>query len=338
MSKPEYNYRNMLKTREELFALSEDRVLVTKELHQSNDYYGHASIIKKYVGLSNDYVIKAAIEHGMMWQDFIWEVDLNAPFPTIIVYGPGRYQAYRKFPSRVIIPIGPYIAYSPHYLDKQTLEKEKKRLGKMLLAFPLASTHYIEFNYDIKAYCKELEDMSKDFDSIGICLYWKDILTGKGDIFLKYGFECFTAGHMFDPLFLSRLKSIIELSTVTTSNHVGTYLGYSVYMGRPFWLTNPGEVNISKPINIIDDETPMSWSAFPQFSKPFSARHGDISVNQMEVVDRYWGLSNIKSVEEMEKIIKEAEESYKRKKIVDGIFKPIRMVANIVRKLIKSYI
>ena len=45
-----------------------------------------------------------------------------------------------------------------------------------------------------------------------------------------------TAGYIMDPLFLSRLKSIIQLSDLTMSNNVGTHLGYCIYLNKPHWI------------------------------------------------------------------------------------------------------
>ena len=49
---------------EKLYEWSKDRLLVTDELHSSNDFYGHATILKKYAQIQPEYQIKAAIEHG----------------------------------------------------------------------------------------------------------------------------------------------------------------------------------------------------------------------------------------------------------------------------------
>ena len=33
---------------DKLYTLAQDRPLVTNEIHEQNDFYGHATIIKKY--------------------------------------------------------------------------------------------------------------------------------------------------------------------------------------------------------------------------------------------------------------------------------------------------
>jgi predicted O-methyltransferase YrrM len=299
-------------TRDEINKFAEDRPLKTVEIHEANDFYGHASIIKQYAGISPDYQVKAAIEHGFFGTRIGWDADLNSPLPAIFFRGPKRYAALSKYTNKALVPIGPYIAYAPHYMDQQTIAAEKKRLGKMLLAFPAHSTHWIDTDFDFKKYCQELANIGKDFDSICICLYWKDILRGQADIFLSYGFECFTAGHIFDPLFLPRLKSIIEICTVTTSNLVGTHLGYSIFMGKPCWLVTTGDIVCSKAKDVTHEASLYSDPDVIKLNKAFSVRNNDISTYQKKLVEQDWGISKVKSPEEMRFLLEMTDDIYKK--------------------------
>ena len=72
-----------------IYELSKDRPLKSTEIFQPNDFYGHASIIKRYVKLPENYQIKAAIEHGAGIGGNIWDdsrvlvYDLTAIFAGI---------------------------------------------------------------------------------------------------------------------------------------------------------------------------------------------------------------------------------------------------------------
>ena len=298
--------------KEELLKLAEDRPLITSEKYEPNDFYGTATIIKQYIGAPPDYAIKAAIEHGPVITDYIWDVDLNAELPAIISTSRYRSSVLSKHTSKALFSIGPYIAYAPYYLDPPTMEKEKKRLGKMLLAFHGHSSSYIDVHFDTKEYCQKLAEVAKDFDSVCICLYWIDVLRGFADIFMSYGFECVTAGHIYDPLFMPRLKSIIELATIATSNEYGTYLCYSVYLGKPFWFIKSGEITYKRLTDISRDDTQFNHPNTLEIEKIFSVQNSDISPYQQELVDKYSGLSDIKSVEEMRSIINEMELMYNK--------------------------
>ena len=57
--------------------MAADRALATVEVHASNDFYGHATVLKEYAGLPPKRPLKAAIEHGAPVTDLIWQVDLQ---------------------------------------------------------------------------------------------------------------------------------------------------------------------------------------------------------------------------------------------------------------------
>ena len=66
-----------------IYELSKDRPLKSNEIFQPNDFYGHASILKKYVKLPENYQIKAAIEHGAGIGGNIWDQNIKNILPAI---------------------------------------------------------------------------------------------------------------------------------------------------------------------------------------------------------------------------------------------------------------
>ena len=61
--------------------LCQDRELVTSEIHESNDFYGQASVLKRYAGLPLRYSLKAVLEHAPVVQDNMWQHDRGARLP-----------------------------------------------------------------------------------------------------------------------------------------------------------------------------------------------------------------------------------------------------------------
>ena len=106
---------------EKLYEWSKDRPLVTPELHSSNDFYGHATILKKYAQIQPEYQIKAAIEHGPFLPGWAWDVDFKSSLPAMLVYGVHRYPVLKEKINKALFPIGPIIRYAPHFLDNHTL-------------------------------------------------------------------------------------------------------------------------------------------------------------------------------------------------------------------------
>jgi glycosyltransferase involved in cell wall biosynthesis/predicted SAM-dependent methyltransferase len=289
-----------------------DKQLVTPELHQSNDFYGFASLLKSYAGISHDYQIKAVIEHAPIMGMFIWDVDVQSKLPAILPMSHYRVQFLKKKVNKAIIPIGPMITYAQHYLSEENLKKEKQRIGKNLLVFPPHSTHHVDTEYDIHNYCKFLEKIGKDFNTITICLYWKDILLKKAKYYQEHGFECVTAGHMFDPLFMSRLKSIIELSTITTSCQITSAFGYCILLGKPHYYHEFGIKYNAASQNILErDAVDYVTPFFRWVLDLFSELRDDITPKQREAVYHYFGGYDTKSPQEVLDIFRITEDMYR---------------------------
>ena len=279
-------------------------MLTTPELHKS----------KEYAGLPNDYSIKAAVEHGPFFGDFIWPQDINNPLPAIITFSKNRAEFLEKKTNKKNFSIGPYIHYAKHYLTKSRLKRERKRLGKNLLVFPFHETSITKLDYDIDELCREIKSIGKRFDSIRICLYWKDILNKKDEFYKKHGFETVTAGHIFDPNFLPRLKSIIEVSTATMSNGFGTYIGYSTFMNKPHYLFVQ-KIKFRK-LNVDAKRALAIWknSIFREMLKALSIFSTDTTSKQYNLVSSFFGFDQIKTPEQMKKIFEVCENLWQKRK------------------------
>lgn len=288
--------------------LSEDIPLFTNELHVQNDFYGHAAILKKFVGFKKSYIIKAAIEHGIFFAIDFWDMDVNAPFPAIFTMSNERKLFLEKVSDKKVFAIGPYINYAEHALSEKQLINEKKRLGNNMLIFPAHSSHRVDTNYNFDILLDQINKIGKDFDSIRICLYWKDILRGFDKFFKEKGFECVSAGHIFDPMFLPRLKSIIELSTATASNLFGTHVGYSIFMNKPHYLFAQ-QVDFIGPHEDIGDGIEDKNL---EFERIFGQLCDKITQEQYDYINKFWGLTEIKPKEEVKAILFEIEEDYKK--------------------------
>lgn len=304
-------------TFEQLYRLAKDRPLITNEIHTSNDFYGNATILKDYAGFPKDYQIKAAIEHGPFGAGFVWDVDINSPVPAIFSFASYRFPVLKKRTNKALFPIGPIMHYAPYSFSEDSIAHEKKRLGKNLLVFPPHSTHWIDINYDIHDYCEFLEYFGKEFNQIRICLYWKDILRGFAEEYSRHGFECVTAGHIYDPLFLPRLKTIIELSSLTTSSANGTHILYCIMMEKPHFLMKIDVRRTAEKNEIIKRDTPNlnnsdNRKAVAEIWKTFSILNDDVTPRQKEIARKYWGMGENKSINEMRMLFEITEDIYQK--------------------------
>lgn len=282
----------------------------TNEIHQPNDWYGHAHTLKNFLNIPQSYQFKFIMEHGLYLNEQVDQIDNETNLPAFLTYSNYRKEVLKKYRKHAF-SIGPFIHYAKNILSEREIKLEKKRLGNSLLFFPAHSTPIIGMEFDAKKLCKRIKSLAKYCDSIRICLYWKDILMGRDKIYRDFGFECVTAGHMLDPNFLPRLKSLISISDLTASNIISSQTGFSIHLGKP-------HIVIMDQLNLI---TTQNWKnrineifaskgyieMFSEFSKP----NYKITQKQRDLVKKYWGTHNIKTRGELAKIVKETENYYK---------------------------
>lgn len=291
----------------DLFELSKEKPLITNELYPQNDFYGHATILKQYANVDKNYQIKAVIRHcPTLSKDQIWDSDLNSILPSMFTFSSREFKLYQSITKKILFSIGPLILYAKHFLKEEQLEVEKKRLQTNLLVFPSHSCHMINAVYDIDEFCRNIKKIGKEFNKVRICLYWRDVQLGYAEKFLNHGFECVSAGHIYDPLFLSRLKSIIDTSTVTASNNIGTHIGYCIIMNKPHYLFNCGH----KYYN--DKFKELKYDFSKELWKLFSTFEMEISSEQREMVNQFWGTSQQKTAQEVQNLFKLTEDFYQQ--------------------------
>ncbi len=259
------------------------------------------------------YQFKFILEHGLYLNEDVDAIDLETNLPSMVTYSKYRVDILKQYRKRVF-GIGPFIHYAKSFLNDSQISLEKKRLKKNILLFPVHSTPDIDIDYDIHKFCKKVKKIGKNYDSIRVCLYWKDILIGRDKIYRDYGFECVTAGHMLDPLFLPRLKSLLLISDLTLSNVISAHVGYSIFLGRPhiliaeslkmstssYWKKRIGEYWSSDGYKLVREE--------------FSKINYKITPNQKKLVNIYWGSNLIKNKKQLAKIVKLTEKVYKTQK------------------------
>ena len=305
--------------KESIYDLAKDRPLKTVEIYEPNDFYGHATNLKKYANLSQSYQIKAAIEHGAGLGGNIWEQDIINPLPCIFTSSTYRAELLKRKTEKKVFVIGPNILYADAILKEQDLAYERQRLGTNILSFPAHSTHHVDAHYDISKYCEILKKLAKDYQTTRVCLYWKDILRGVHKAYQDHGFEVVTAGHIYDPSFLLRLKSIIDTATLTTSNSVGTHIGYCIMLGKPHLLTELEVRRTSEKQERLNECADYNEKLdVIEIRNNFTTLKTDITAKQKEIVNKYWGFSEFRSKEELASIITESEQRYQRRKSLGG--------------------
>jgi hypothetical protein len=278
-----------------------------------NSFYGISASLKLYSNYSKK--INYFIEHGIYFGSVIHQFERDYYLRNIITPSLVRKEHIETKTMKKVLTVGPYIHYAKEYLDEASFIRLKEQLGKVLLVFPSHSTAKINAEFDLKLLFSKIEQLKRDFDTIIICLYWKDIVMGHEREYLKNGYKVVTAGHMFDDNFLSRLRLMIKLSDVTVSNSLGTHLGYSIYLGKPHTIFKQKIIHdtsdkkyLKYDRSIFNEET---WNSFitekRDVERFFLDYSTSISKEQYDIVDKYWGISEIKTADVLYNHLSEGE-------------------------------
>lgn len=200
------------------------------DLTPNSSYYGIMHQIKKYAGI--DGFCSWNVEHGLYLGEYVENESLGKAIKGTITFSNERKKHLESRVKKKIVTIGPYIHYVDDYYDADKHYQVKEQLGTVLLVFPPHSTRNLQVAYDTEIFIDKLTKMGRNYDTVMVCMFFKDILFGRQKLYEDVGFKIVTSGHMYDYNFLSRQKEMIKLSDYTVSASVGTHIGYCLYMGK----------------------------------------------------------------------------------------------------------
>jgi hypothetical protein len=274
---------------------------------KDSNFYGINHSIKKYIGIQK---IKHSFEHGLYFGNYIPFATFLKTTKSIITFSENRKKHLISAGiKKPIYVIGPYIHYADISLTEKEFKNFKQSLGKTFLFF---FSHSIkDFNVEIDALklIKKINKIASNYDTILVCLYYKDILN---NIYPKYfevaGFKIVTAGNLYDINFLSRLKLIIQLADFTSSNSIGTHTGYCVYLNKPHFVIEQ-KIKFSKDdkTSIIEfrdnDQINLMEKEINEIIIEFSKYSIHITEIQKQIVNKYWGTSFIKNKDELKNLL-----------------------------------
>ncbi len=291
--------------------------MITSELQQSNDFYGDAYILKKYAGIPTSYPLKAVVEHGPAFQTCHWMPELQAPLPAFITSSSDSSKYVYQLTQKLPLTIGPIIAYAKPYLSRKKSTELKKKLGKNLLVFIPHATHSCSVEIKNNNVITEIEKEAKNYDSVTISIYWREITSELVKYYSSQGYYCITCGHMFDNHFLNRQRTILELCDSVLSFGMISAIYYAVYFNKnlkiipdndfaSFHLTPQKKIDVA---NQIKRETDIFQKYNLTLRKIFTTMTSPTPAikNFMEQTCAY---SQIKKPKELKNFFTIAEEMY----------------------------
>ena len=283
-------------------ALSQPIPYYPEEKIRDSNYYGYAQAIRKYAGIDK---LNAALEHGLYLGNRITTAEGYRTTRSVIAMSNNRVDSFKIHGlNKPIIAIGPYIHYADPLLTEEEFAKMKKLLGKVLLVMPVHAARATSVDYSRKVLLDYIDKIRGEYDTVMVCIHFRDVLNNPECVsdYEAKGYKIVCAGNAFDTSFVRRLKSIIMLSDYVLSNSHGTNTGFCTCLGKPQTIIH--DPDLVKHHSFYTDEVQkIRDEQVLEIESAFSDYCFKITEMQYRIVDKYWGLSNIKSKEELKQAI-----------------------------------
>lgn len=290
--------------------ICQPRELVTSEIHPANDYYGQASVLKRYAGLSLQDSLRLVVEHGINLDDIVWPFDANAPLPMIGSCSDWRAEVHRNKTAKVAVPIGFGYLYARHVVADLLGPDPSSNDRRGIIAFPCHSTHTIKARFDHFDYARRLAELSTDSNPVAICAYWKDFLDGSLQPYIDQGLMVVSCGHLYDPDFMLRFHNICRQFKTAVSNAIGTHLFQAVASGCNFHFLDSSHVVFEIPEHekaACGQFNPRFQAAEKEARELFAYPSESISPQQQAFVDRFIGTHHRLSRPELRRLFEKAK-------------------------------
>ncbi len=239
-------------------------------------------------------------EHGLIFHNSNWSDTENTVRASCVTFGDFRKEILQKFYDTPVFCVGPYIHYAEDYYKPEKFFDIKNKIGKNLLVFPTHGTDDAKITYSEKCFADKIFELKNDFDSVTVCVFWWNLNDPMVSFLREKGCHIVSAGYREDPNFLSRLKTIIDLSDLAIGDSIGTNVGYCISRNKPFAYFE-SETD-KKDFCKTDTEDERFVKEHTDNLKNIFKDAYSIGEAQLKACNYYWGLDKIKTREQLHDI------------------------------------
>lgn len=237
-------------------------------------------------------ILYPSIEHGFFPEDIVSNETFKTARMTCATFSDYRKEIIRAKTNLPVFTVGPYIQYANSYYDQEKLAAEKSTLGKTLLFFVSHSVDAVSVSRNDELLINQLHELGADHSTIMISVFWWDICSPFVQRCKKEGFKVVSAGYLNDPMFLRRLRTIIELADDIYSDALGTHTSYCAALGN-YCKMITCETSFSQQMRkrgaYIEEVIQQANSNMIE---------DELNEHALDTLRRYWGLGVYRNPEE----------------------------------------
>lgn len=256
------------------------------EKNIDNLYYGHYHILKKYSKTILPYKINGELQHG-------WSPDHGIPSNPFLeskndkkkryyLFNEDNHEKCAKYGYSNVKIIGAPFIYIP-----DIFKKNKEQSSKSLILFPLHSHEFDAFNNifaSYKYYINEIEKIRHHFNTITVCLGWKEYANKKiVNLYKERGNRVITMGHRENnPNFLYKFVKIVASHEYVSSDSISSAIFYGLIMRKKVFLYGK---HMGGPQNL---DSNMKWDGMiTNYQKFYTDRYPELDWKNFEHKSHY---------------------------------------------------
>ena len=226
-------------------------------------------------------------------------------YKTAVVFSGNYYKAriHKRFPYVPVFIVGPYIHYAEGIYSEQEMLEQKNKNGRTLLVFLPHNEEIVSREYERNKFVGDIRRVYGDnYETILLCVFWVDLNAEIIECAEMNGIKVVTAGFRFDQRFDRRLRSIIDLADEVICADMGTFIPYSLCLGKPI-----GRMKVNNLKSLSEAESQISNNKNVQLTKDYyyfeqmfhSVLLEEPMINEsiLDWMDPFAGFSEIKSRE-----------------------------------------
>ena len=245
-----------------------------------------------------DPILTPSVEHGLIFHNQIFNDLEDTARAACATFGDFRKEIIRRNTGIPIFRVGPYIHYAKPFYDEERLAREKAKNGRTLLVFPMHSTDTSTLSTETQRYIDYLRDKSRDYDTVLINSFWWNLNDPLTLALEAEGYRIVSAGFRDDVMFMSRLKTLIQMADLVVGDSIGTHVGYCIDCGVPFSYEPLGS---KVALNTAKENRDLDFCQ--QHMQPISdaCYHAEaITDEQRRLCAYYWGTDHVRTREELQ--------------------------------------
>jgi hypothetical protein len=270
------------------------------EIFAPNDYYGHAGVMKDYMGVAWDRPLKAVIQHGVvLGQKFLWQREVESVLSAIYCWQRNIEGTYARSGKRIISGSAPMM----HAMKAMDYKPREDRRGTIF--FAAHSTQHIASIFDRARLARRLMELPEKYQPVTVCIYWRDYELGHAKPYFDLGMQVVSAGGMWDREFCYRWLHLASMHRYAATNDIGSSLFYALAAGLPvlyFGEDKPElQADNEEDSRYVKDDRPVE--VFQAIREMFNEASDEPTRQQIELVNSYVGMTNLRSPEALREVL-----------------------------------